>query len=436
LADLKGIESVRVELNRLDPSLGDGFLVAITKIALSQASQDASTVKLLVELAYRWKLESPNPSRDIRELYGLMAYFMGNRAVDFIEKDRSLLRADDLRKLRTIGIQRLDAPAGGIGRRLQKLSTYIIQGQARYITQKLGGRLARALDKKAIIRPSSDIHLDGGFEVKSVFDGRNNEIAKLFVANPGKGARVSMSFDVGFRSGGLTSANFTPPHPGDQLVLDMAAGMTTPDGKPSEIAISRGFVENWIMSMDRAHGLILVYADGTMHIADKTHLMIHELYRDRAKMSRPDRRLDMRNMDDYLLFIDIARKEKLSANANLLLINGDERILIDDSKELRRLLVEFEDGRFGVLNVHAGATTAELAQLAYTVRLENGTRVVKATYLDTGTYDQMNLHTANGVQNLGVTSNASGNRLFIYQLVLPPSPRAHVIESPSLRESS
>ena len=144
--------------------------------------------------------------------------------------------------------------------------------------------------------------------------------------------------------------------------MDFPLGFTTGNGKPTDIAIENGQVRNWLMSLDRAHGLVIAYRDGTMHIANKLTLKISELYQDKKTMPYPDRVLNLGNMDDYFLFLDIAQAERLSVCANLLLINNDEHVLIRDGKDARRLLLEFSDGRIGVLNINTPATTAEATQ--------------------------------------------------------------------------
>jgi hypothetical protein len=149
-----------------------------------------------------------------------------------------------------------------------------------------------------------------------------------------------------------------------------------------------------------------------MHIADKGNLRISDLYKDKSEMKIPDREINLGDINDYWRFLSIAREEEISINTNMLLIDMDEDYvaIINDGKEWRRLLVEFEDGSFGILNMLIQSSTGDATRLA----LQLGAS--KAIYADTGYYDFMTLHTLNqGPIVLGHSDNpASSNRVFFY----------------------
>jgi hypothetical protein len=415
MGDLAAVEKTRQDLNEISPELGDEFLILTGRNFIRSTPVEAGNIRPLLETALKWKHGSAAANRDVQELYGLIAYFIGNYVADFLELNRIPITKEVKGTLDTLGIARYRTFANGWRAKVDKFSLYMGKGDWRYLGSKLFGVGRNRSVGTVALGPAGQFQLPEGFSSHSVRDLRGREIAYVFAGDQARGAGLRIGFDVGYKNGGVSAKQFQEKNAGDKLVLDFPLGFTTGNGKPTDIAIQNGKVESWIMSMDRAHGLVIAYADGTMHIADKTTLHISELFRDPQTMPCPDRVLNLGNIDDYFLFIDIAKSEKLSVAANILLINQDKYVLIRDNSDSRRLLLEFSDGRIGVLNMNIQVSTAEATQTALGIQLPNGAKVVRAVYADTGYYDFATVHGRDKDTVLGHSDKqVSSNRIFIY----------------------
>ncbi len=415
MEDLSHIEDVREKLNKISPSLGDEFVIAIARDFINNNPVTPVNIgkflKIFKVFAYQ---VNDKIQPDIQELYRLIGYFMANDIYSFLKEHDVPSRPGILKELKDFISIEQDGPHSKFG----KLAVNSVKGNVSYIVYKVLSHIPTAQDNVGnfVIQDNRDFQLPKAYRVKNIVrDGK--DVAYLFMGDPREGARVAAEFDVGFEHGGASAKKFTVFHSKSTLVLDFPVGFTTGKGKPTDIAVERGRVKNWLMSTGRAHGLAIIYKNGTMKIVDKRQLRVKDLYMSDRQDQYLDRPLDLRNLNDYSTFISIAKSQKLSIMANMLLINNDETTLIEDGKDSRRLLLEFSDGKMGVLNMNVPASTAEAANLARTIRLENGVRITKAIYCDTGFYDYFSVRTVNnGDKKLGhADHDYSSNRIFMTQ---------------------
>ncbi len=433
MRNLSRVEEVRAKLNGISPVFGDEFIVTIAANFIDTHPVTPANIKELLSVAKVWKYQAPDISRDVQELYKQVGYFIANEIYAFVMTHPVPDKADILEELKGLGIMILDAgSAAGWQAHLNKAAIYSVQANWGYMLFKAtaafrGGKAAVkegvSLASNVKVGENKELLLPEAYRAQDVtLDGKN--VAYLFTGDPQKGARVSMGFDVGFLNGGVSAKKFEAFNPGDTLALDLTVGFTTIEGTLTDIGLEKGEVKNWLMSMDRAHGLVVVYKNGAMRIIDKRQLRIKDLYLDFQESQYPDRPLNLGKIGDYFLFRNIAKAQKLSGVANMLLINGEETLPIEDKPDSRRLLLEFSDGQIGVLNMNVPASTAEATRIARAVRLANGARVVKAVYCDTGSYDYVTLHTSNKgdvVFGHSYNPNSSHRVFFIYKKPAPAS---------------
>lgn len=436
MEDLVAIEETRLRMNRLTPALGDGFLVTLTRNFLQKTPVNSANLNRMLALARKWKFYAPQTGADVEEFYGLIAYFIGNHVQRYLQQRPAERTPESASVLTSIGIVSADTLPRP-GQSLNKLAIYVVQGDWQYLLSKTLGSSVPSGDGETHLRPAPDFPMTDGFQAMKVVNRKGAEVAHLFIGDQQQGARAALAFDVGFQAGGVSADKFQKENSQDELVGDLPVNFTTGFGKPTELAIEKGEVQNWLMSMDRAHGLVIVYADGTLHIADKRLLFLHELYRDHSQMAAADRRLDLSNLDDYLLFLDVARAEGLSATANMLLINRGVATLINDKQDSRRLLLQFTDGRYAILNMSVNSSTGEATQIAKSLRLENGATVRMAVYCDTGYYDYFTVRTQKGAVVLGHSDRpSSSGRLFLFRRRTATSSQAQPRDKRAMRSSA
>jgi len=414
--DAKGIEAIentRQNLNKKGYVLGDKFIVLICRQFIDDNKPSTENMDLYYSATQTWmEARKVVENQDIAEIYKLGANFIGNHAITYLLKNSNIVSDSKklLKKYEALGFEIPSNKEIGfkINTAMQKFVANAVVGNWRYLKDKVSSASDNIDVDKFTVKDNAEWKLSPGFDVKEIYSG-SKKIAYLIRGNPKQGARCMTAFDVGYRFGGVTSSNFDKKY---DIVLDFPLAFTTGKGKPTDLAVENGEVKNWLMSLYRNFGFFIIYEDGTVHIADKSNLKISDLYKDKSEMKMPDRELNLGDINDYWRFLSIAGEQKLSINTNMLLVDGDYVAIINDGRDWRRLLIEFKDGSFGVLNMTIKASTGDATRLA----LELGAR--KAIYGDTGYYDFMTLHTLNkGFVVLGHSDNpASSNRVFFYQL--------------------
>jgi hypothetical protein len=393
--------------------LGDKFIVLIGRQFINDNIPSANNMDLYYNVTEIWmKPEEVVKNKDIVEIYKLVSNFIGNHAIVYLLNNRDSVPGSKnlLEKYQTLGFE-MPSNEGivfKINTAMQKFVANTVVGNWRYLKDKLPSTSDNVDIENFTTKENIEWQIPAGFNVEEVYSG-TKKIAYSIRGNPKQGSRCMTAFDVGYRFGGVESSDFKEER---IIVLDFPLAFTTGNGKPTDLAIEKGEVKNWLMSLYHNFGFLIIYKDGTMHIADKGNLRISDLYKDKSEMKIPDREINLGDINDYWRFLSIAREEEISINTNMLLIDMDEDYvaIINDGKEWRRLLVEFEDGSFGILNMLIQSSTGDATRLA----LQLGAS--KAIYADTGYYDFMTLHTLNqGPIVLGHSDNpASSNRVFFY----------------------
>jgi hypothetical protein len=412
-SDLSSVEKIRRTLNEQSPTVGDQFLVLFAEAFADRYPITDSMVDFHRNIVKIWLLaDFPDANKDIQQLYRLVGNFIGNNLVDYLVADsaRAQRYSKTLEELREAGIdfQLQETRLQRLDKDLVKLSANLWAGNWRYVAEKPSVPKASGLTVQ--LRPNGDWQLPKGFQAQRVFDDKG-QAADLIVGDPSLGARALTAYDVGYQKGGVTSNSIGFRNDEAVPVADFPVAFTTGNGKPTDFAMVRGEVQNWVMSPTYNHGLLIVYRDGTVHIGDKRNLHLSELYRDPAQRPQEDRILNLRRLSDFWLFVSIARQEELSFNGNMLLLNGDEISEVHDGNDQRRLLLEFPDHRFGMLNLSRQMSTFDATRIA------KAAGAVRAMYCDTGYYDHTTVRTLNaGAVVLGHSDNAaSSNRVFFYQ---------------------
>lgn len=412
------IEEIRSSLNHLDPVIGDSIVLISARQFIEKNPPTLKNIHFLLGVVEKWAHpEKSVPNPDVQQLYHLVANFIGNSIIQYLSQDLSELPKyrEELSRLKGMGFEipkNTSLVQKGISN-LHKFLANAIVGNWRYLVGKsknIEGN--QKTSQQVILSRNPEWKLPAGYEVTNVVT-QGKTVAYLVRGDPKQQARVQIDFDVGYSKGGVSAETFQKDHPDKVNVFDFPVAFTTGEGKPTDLCVQMGSVQNWLMSLQRNHGLLIAKTDGTVHIADKKNLWLSDLYQDKSKMPREDRKLNLGKIEDYWLFLEIANEQVLSITTNMLLINKQTGYVATtkDHLDSRRLLLEFEEGSFGVLNMNIPASTSDAVQMATSIP-----GVVRAMYCDTGFYDFATLHTTNkGNVVLGHSDNpSSSNRVFFY----------------------
>ncbi|MDP2599688.1 MAG: hypothetical protein Q8P84_03000 [Deltaproteobacteria bacterium] len=308
------------------------------------------------------------------------------------------------------------------GSDVKKAVDGILNGRFGYVLQK---GWAKTVGK--FTRPSKGIakELEGkleftnvsgalpGFQIKKILIQGKHQ-ATLIIGDPKKGAHAELKIRPG--TDGISHAA-VEGELGSRLQYQGPVLMVSGGNKGVEIMIEKGKIVNSVFDPNRLDGYLIVYSDGTLHIADKRYLKLSELTRKKEDRSVL---LDLKDPNDFKRFLEISKEERLSIVASLLFKNrhGENYTNQNDYPTERRFLLEFNDGRFGILDTEGGGHTInDLLSVAW--RLSG---VEKALYCDTGMYDLASYYLyPNGqkgerraVRVGHVDADKSSNRLIFY----------------------
>ncbi|MFA6528724.1 MAG: peptidoglycan recognition family protein [Candidatus Gracilibacteria bacterium] len=186
----------------------------------------------------------------------------------------------------------------------------------------------------------------------------------------------------------------------DNVSFYGSLAFTTQQGELTELAAYNGEMISYLVSADGKDALVIVNGNGEMIILDKRNLMLNDIEKIAgAKISSPNRKLDIvRNFEDYQAFVGLVKSGRLSMTSSMMLVaNGKPEYTTDEGdRAQRRMLIQFNDGRFGILNSSRGVATNEMIDLAYSLP-----DVKYAVYMDTGRYNSSYYYESGGVHQLG-----------------------------------
>jgi hypothetical protein len=209
-------------------------------------------------------------------------------------------------------------------------------------------------------------------------------------------------------------------------------GMTTGNHKMTELAFSEGIQMNWLLSPKGKDGLLITDMSGNPKILDKREINLSDLvnesdFKDAAISAACARWLKSRGLKgtkdclsctikpfedirDRAFFLKILKLKKYSLLSGMLLINGDEVYKMNDGQTSRRFFVEFEDGKFGIMNSVEDMSTGDLVDISLKFDVK------RAIYMDTGMYDMATYRDGNGKDHVigHQDTNESTNRVVIY----------------------
>jgi hypothetical protein len=399
-------------LKALSPTLEQEFIVFSVDDFLKRNQVASDNMSLFINTTRAWRgLIDDVMDHTDHQFYQLIGSFIANDVYRFLNIHH-IPRENIEREFNRLGIK--SSYVVTQDQNWSKLASNIVHGNWRYVFYKLWTNIAvqENVSNEVLIGSNKEIHLPwpDAYQVKDILF-KNKKIANLFLINQSKGARVAA---MKFNEGTTTTKGFMQAYPQIPLALDFTIDFTTEDGRTKDLAIEKGQIKNWLISINRAHALVVVYKNGLMKILDKRYLRISDLYLNSNENPYPDRNLNLRSINDYFLFLTIAKDQELSITANILLINGETVNTMPPYKGAIRLLLEFSDGEIGILNATVYSDINSFTRLAKSLELENQAKVSKAVYLDTGLYDYFALHTTDkGEVILGQSNNPfSSNRIY------------------------
>ncbi len=252
-----------------------------------------------------------------------------------------------------------------------------------------------------------------GFDIQKIFIEGHHK-ATLVVGDPKQGAKTG----IRIRPGGGINYEEIEKSFGNRLQYNGPVLMVSGANKGVEIMVERGRVVNFVFDPSRLDGYLIIYPDGGMKLADKRNLYLSDLTRKKEDRSV---RLDLNDPLDFRRVFEVVKQQKLSIVASLLFKNkaGEQYSKKEnDYGDDRRLILEFADGHFGVLDTEGNDySTNDVLSMAW--RIPGVTRVL---YCDTGMFDLASYYLYPDGQNgerkrvpIGrEDADKSSNRLYFY----------------------
>ncbi len=215
-----------------------------------------------------------------------------------------------------------------------------------------------------------------GYSVENIIiDGRHR--ATLVKGNPTKGARVVLQMKPG---AGVSQANNEKAF-GNILQYQGPVLMVSGQNKGIQVMVDKGVIENWVFDPSRLHGYLIAYPDGAMNIVDSRRLKLSDLTRKKEDASV---RLDLNDPMDFRRAFETASEKKLSILASMYFENraGANYTKNPTGPDSRRILVQFDDGQFGMLDSAENMSVNDLLHIAWQIG------AAKALFCDTGMFDR------------------------------------------------
>lgn len=167
-----------------------------------------------------------------------------------------------------------------------------------------------------------------------------------------------------------------------KLIFSAPLAFTTWDHKMTDAAYMNWKEMNALFNPDKNHWLVMTNSKWEIKVLNKNKLKLSD-FNIPELIKNWDRELNITSsIRDYMTFIKIIKKYKLSILLNMLLIdNWKISPFKTDNKDSRRFLVTFEDWRVWILYSEINMSTKKLMMIAKSIWVKN------AVYMDTWMYD-------------------------------------------------
>lgn len=292
-------------------------------------------------------------------------------------------------------------------------------GRFGYIFNKIGTKVTKAFSsggaaeigdarKGEIKRQKVSGNLPGFIAEKLHIDGSHQ--ATLIIGDHKKGARAAVHMNPG---GGISGQSLEKRY--DKTIQYQGPVlMVSGQNKGVEVMIEKGEIKNFVYDPNRLHGYLVIFPDGHLKIVDKRRLRLSDFTensKDRSVI------LDLNNPFDFQSIFQVAQEKQLSMMASLFFENkpGENYTKGSSGADSRRFVVDFGDGRFGVIDSAVDMSINDLLHIAWRIG------AVRTLYCDTGMFDNATYYTydSTGRRN-SVTlghrdDDRSSNRLVFYQ---------------------
>lgn len=421
LNDIEGLEAFRLRANRVtNNGRGDHVILLLYQ---SEFGRDIDLSRVDIEFGIFKALRDVPRSEPFGRIYRTLSEFVGNRLILFIRNNQELCRehfADYEEIVSTLATHGFSIPEEVSD--IDKMRHHVENGNFGYIAGKIKTKTQQAalsvsgagdLDAEYVEGALTEVPIPGaleGYEIKKVrINGRH--VATVIYGDHEGGARVTARIKVG---GGIRESEVSESF-GDTITYQSPVTLVSGNNKGVALMANQGTVLNPSFAPDSQDGYLIIYPDGTLHIANKWDLRLSDLTRrssDRSVQLRP-----MESMLDYLRMKEEIRSHGLTILASTLLedtgIAGHytQKPYGNDS---RRFLIEFYDGRFGMIDSEERMSLNDLAAIAYRLGAKS------LLYCDTGNYDLARYYTyPNGRKTptlIGLDdAENSSNRVIFYQ---------------------
>ena len=132
-------------------------MILTAKNFLLNTPVQPDNVRQWLAIANGWKFNSPADNRDVKELYGLIAYFIGNHVLDYLEKQPATISEDMISALKAVGITRFDQVPDNLRTKFNKLAAYTVLGDLRYLMHKGFGAVSGELNTQVHLQETAEI---------------------------------------------------------------------------------------------------------------------------------------------------------------------------------------------------------------------------------------------------------------------------------------
>ncbi|MFM2414757.1 MAG: hypothetical protein RI911_450, partial [Candidatus Parcubacteria bacterium] len=414
------VERTRLMLNSLLRQEGDKMVIMVAGQFL-KGKDGGEHIEQLVRFGEQWAEYSTtlrSGQRDISGIYKLVSNFAFGKAAGLLGDEKVKLSQEvrdrvtplvlnagftiDVRESNLMkGLKRVVTdPAGTAGKAYRKLA-----GAQQDVVSEVGtAPYERTLSEGTTVQyvctnvrtcapESADMMLlrsDPNFVQVELFTNRDGKIDRDAIERERAG-RMIVTFPVTFTSG---------------------------PRKLTDLAAYRGEMMSWLLRTDGNDGMVLATSNGMMGIVNKQRILVSELKAFGVNTSTLEQagktELSItRSFEDFQLFVELVRRERLSLQTNMLLLaDGVQMPVGGDSLDSRRLLLTFPDGTIGMLSSFTQAKKIS-TNTAVALAAKLGAR--HAVYCDTGMYDFAQVYDVTGAtQTIGWADNKDSTNLAVF----------------------
>jgi hypothetical protein len=423
------IENIRLSLNHLSKSKtqGDKFLFEsmgnelrnVERFTNNDGSLNYDKTEELLDSIVEWRYIHVH--EDVKGIYETNAMFAANEIAKKVSENFNECKNDIYCEDIIFTLERMGISFDVQDNNLQKIKGSIqnngLVGGGKYIVRKAATKTSKVFyelfgeEDKTEIREemifkrgpatieSKEIKVTKkGFITSDIVNHQGENVAIAVIGNPLEDAKVFMDVKPGE---GVSEKELIKKIGRKKIVTDFPVAYTTGNLKPVGFAARQGKTVNWLLSEDK--DALVVVRNNKLTILDSRNLKLSEI----SKISpNQDKLLDIRNdAKDYYTFIDELKKQKATVVSSTLLAKDSkiEKLSISGN-DRRRLLLTFNDGRFGMIDFKERITLKQATQMA--LKIPGVKDVVNA---DTGMYDRTSIYDDGGKQHVIGHADKSGS---------------------------